>query len=59
MSCGTEIPHLAKLLLDKVEIHFSSISNKTLQDILEMIMFCYFDTLRVEFKNPPDNRLVI
>ena len=46
-------------LEEMVEIHFSSISNKTLQDILEMIMFCYFDTLRVEFKNPPDNRLVI
>ena len=58
MSCVTDIPRLAKLL-DKVEINFSSISNKTLQDILEMIMFCYFDTLRVEFKNPPDNRLVI
>ena len=58
MSCVTEIPRLAKLL-DKVEINFNSISNKTLQDILEMIMFCYFDTLRVEFKNPPDNRLVI
>ena len=58
MSCVTEIPRLAKLL-DKVKINFNSISNKTLQDILEMIMFCYFDTLRVEFKNPPDNRLVI
>ena len=58
MSCVTDIPRLAKLL-DKVEINFNSISNKTLQDILGMIMFCYFDTLRVEFKNPPDNRLVI
>ena len=28
------------------------------QDVLEMVFFCYFDTLRVGFKTPPENRLV-
>ena len=29
------------------------------QDVLEMIMFCYFDTLRVGFQTPPENRLIV
>ena len=47
-------------MMDKVEKirKITNNINSKFQDVLEMIMFCYFDSLRIQFPNPPENRLI-
>ena len=56
VDCVLKLPKFLKMMDAVRRIIISQNENIPLQDVLEFTLHCYYDTLRINYSSPPENR---